>query len=214
MPRPTRAPEDIEAAKTHILDTAAEIICESGFDSLSMRKLAARLNMTAANIYNYYSNQDELYLNIQIRGFSRFAEQFSKTYEKHHDPVSRMKALIHVYLDFGLNNPGYYEIMLDSNTPRYTEYVESEMEPLAFQDKALALNLLETATRVFEEIDEMTGVVSTQDASYKALLLWTSLHGIVTLFNRDILKEVSDTPQQLIERMADDLLRQFSGQDA
>ncbi len=212
MPRPTRAPEDIEAVKAHILDTAAEIICEQGFDSLSMRKLATRLNMTAANIYNYYSNQDELYLNIQIRGFSRFAEEFAQTYGQHQDPVSKMKALIHVYLNFGFENPGYYEIMLDSNTPRYTDYIESEMEPLAYKDKALALNLLEISTRVFEEIDEMEGQSSSQDAEYRALLLWTSLHGMVTLFNRDILHEVSAKPQELIEKMTNDLLRQFSGQ--
>ncbi|MEZ4549411.1 MAG: TetR family transcriptional regulator [Desulfobacterales bacterium] len=36
---------------------------------MSMRKLAGRLKMTAANIYNYYQNKDDLYLAIQTRGF-------------------------------------------------------------------------------------------------------------------------------------------------
>ena len=30
-----------------------------------MRKIATKVSMTAANIYNYYSNKDEIYLAIQ-----------------------------------------------------------------------------------------------------------------------------------------------------
>jgi AcrR family transcriptional regulator len=211
MPKVMRAPEDIEVVKKRILDTAADIICEQGFDSLSMRKLASKLGMTAANIYNYYSNQDELYLSIQIRGFSRFYEQFFKAYARHENPIAKLKELINTYLDFGITNPGYYEIMMDSNTPRYTEYVGTKMEPLAYKDKLLSLKLVEIATTVFEEIAELDNHFLKKDSPYRALQLWSSIHGIVTLRNRKIWREVVDDPDLIIKRMADDLLLQFSG---
>lgn len=214
MPKVMRAPKDIEAAKNRILDAAADIICEQGFDSFSMRKLASKLGMTAANIYNYYSNQDELYLCIQIRGFSRLAQLFYNAYQNHTNPIKKLRELINAYLDFGINNPGYYEIMMDSNTPRYTEYVGTKMEPLANKDKQLSLKLIEITTTVFEEISESKDCSLKKEAPYRALQLWSSVHGIVTLRNRKIWREVVDDPERIIKRMADDLLVQFSGESS
>jgi len=65
MPKATRSPEEVKTVKNEILETALSLMCEDGFDALTMRKLALRLKMTAANIYNYYTNKDDLYLAIQ-----------------------------------------------------------------------------------------------------------------------------------------------------
>ena len=86
MPKPVRSPEEIEEIRNRILDTATTLIYEQGFDNLSMRKIASRLGMTAANIYNYYANQDALYLSIQIKGFTLFNEYIRKVYEAYDDP--------------------------------------------------------------------------------------------------------------------------------
>ncbi|MBU3915354.1 TetR/AcrR family transcriptional regulator [bacterium] len=210
MPKPVRSLEEVEEVKNRILDTATIIIHEQGFDNLSMRKIASRLGMTAANIYNYYSNQDELYLSIQIKGFTLFNDYVQKVYDAYDDPVERLGKLIIAYIDFGINNPGYYEIILDSNTPRYHDYVGSNMEALAYVDKQLALKLLGKAHSALEDIAEKTGRFPKEEAFYRSLQLWTSVHGIVTLRNRRIWQEVVDDPDPIIKKIADDLLLQFS----
>ena len=62
MPKTTRAAEEVIGIKDRILETALQHLIEDGFEHFSMRKLAARLGMTAANIYNYFTNKDEIYL--------------------------------------------------------------------------------------------------------------------------------------------------------
>ena len=81
MPKPIRSPKEVETVKNDILKTALKLMCDEGFDALSMRKLAARLKMTAANIYNYYENKDDLYLAIQTRGFQMIVDRFSEIYD-------------------------------------------------------------------------------------------------------------------------------------
>lgn len=210
MPKAMRCPEEIQVIRDQILDTAATIIYEQGFDNLSMRKIASRLGMTAANIYNYYANRDELYLSIQIKGFTLFNDHIQKVYDSCNEPVERLRQLIIAYIDFGISNPGFYEIMLDSNTPRYKDYIGTRMEPLAYEDKQLALDLFGKARRALAEIAETTGLFPKEDVFYRAFQLWTSVHGIITLLNRKIMYEVVEEPMPLIQKMADDLAKQFS----
>ncbi|BCS96941.1 TetR family transcriptional regulator [Desulfoluna limicola] len=211
MPKAVRSAEEIEEIKDRILDTATIIIYEQGFDNLSMRKIASRLGMTAANIYNYYANQDELYLSIQIKGFTLYNDYIVKVYNAYADPVERLGKLLVAYLDFGIGNPGYYEIMLDSNTPRYTDYMGTKLEPLAYEAKQSALTLLGRAKSAIEAVAVATGRFPKEDASYLSLQLWSHVHGTVILQNRKIWKEVVDDPEALIKRMASDLMERFLG---
>jgi len=64
MPKTTRSPEEVKKIKDRILETALQLLIDDGFMHFSMRKLAARLGITAASIYNYFTNKDELYLLI------------------------------------------------------------------------------------------------------------------------------------------------------
>ncbi len=56
MPKATRSPEEIDAVKEKILNCAFEILVKNGFERLSMARIGAKMKMTAANLYNYYSN--------------------------------------------------------------------------------------------------------------------------------------------------------------
>ena len=67
MPRTSMSGAQVSATREKILDTAADIISETGFQSLSMRRIGARVGMTAANLYNYYSNKDEINIAIRMR---------------------------------------------------------------------------------------------------------------------------------------------------
>ena len=58
---------EFQEKKELIVDIAAEIIMENGYQSLSMRNIGAKIGMTAANLYNYYSNKDELNISIRTR---------------------------------------------------------------------------------------------------------------------------------------------------
>ena len=211
MARKTRSPEVVERIKDNIIDEAMGLILEMGFNNMSLRKLAQRVGMSATNLYYYYSNKDEIYLNIQIKGFKLLQGELEKEYipEKPHESLGKM---IRTYLAFGFRNPDYYQIMLNSETPRYLEYKKknSKMEQVALKAKHMAISSIAVPLKVIEILSEASETLSTDDATFRAYQLWITLHGIVTLNNRNILLELDDSiPEKLIERMCEELMLPF-----
>lgn len=198
MPRAPRTPDEVENIRRHILDAAMEIMLAEGFAALSMRGIASRLSMTAANIYNYFSNKDEIYLAIQTRGFETLVKQFSEIAAEAIAPRDKLKAMIRAYLDFGLTHADQYEIMFTRNTPKYADYVGTPLEPVATVEKETALQVAEIAARVGSEL-------GLPDPVYRTLRAWTALHGIVSLANSRVLQEADENAAESLERLIRDL---------
>ncbi|MBI9089823.1 MAG: TetR/AcrR family transcriptional regulator [Desulfobacterium sp.] len=210
MSRKSRSPEVIEKVKNDIIEAALELMLDVGFNNMSMRKLAEKVNMTATNLYYYYSNKDEIYLSLQIKGFRLLHGILQDICDGDTDSHEILKKMIRAYLEFGFTNPDYYRIMLNSDTPRYNEYKGTEVEAVAFIDKQIALDMGELVAKVISDIAKTNPSVHVADADFRAKQMWVTLHGIVVLNNRNILQEADENPDKLIERMCEDLLAPFS----
>ncbi|MBV1921307.1 MAG: TetR/AcrR family transcriptional regulator [Pseudomonadales bacterium] len=202
MPKAPRNAEDVDAVRMQIIDAAKGIICKDGFNQLSMRKLASVLNMTAANIYNYYANKDEIYLGVQTAGFSLLQEQFYAVTQQCDSSLITLETFIRVYIEFGINNPDYYDVMLGGNTPKYVDYVGTNLEGVAFNEKKTALAIASMTTDVIVGISG----IDRDEALYRTLQAWTTLHGIVSLHNNRLLQEMDIDVNAIIERICQDLL--------
>ncbi len=209
MSRKSRTSEEIEKIKDNIIEAALELILDVGFSKMSMRKLAEKVGMTATNLYYYYSSKDEIYLHLQIKGFKLLLSILQAIYDNENNPYDALKKMIRAYLEFGFNNPDYYRIMLNSDTPRYTEYKGTEIEPVAYQDLELALGLGRVAAQVISDISKINPSVPIGDADFRAKQIWITLHGIVVLSNKKILPEAEENPEKLIDRMCKELLVPF-----
>jgi AcrR family transcriptional regulator len=209
MARKSRKPEVVEKVKNDIIEAALALILDVGFSNMSMRKLADKVNMTATNLYYYYSNKDEIYLNLQIKGFNLLVEILKNITATEKNPCKALEKMVYAYLEFGFKNPDYYRIMLNSDTPRYSEYRGTNVEPIAFLDKQIAIGMGEIAAKVITEIAEINPAVKAEDADFLAKKLWITLHGILVLSDRNILSEADDNPEKLIQRMCKDLLAPF-----
>jgi AcrR family transcriptional regulator len=209
MPKQVRAAGEVAAVKHTILETALDLMCEVGFDAMSMRKLAVKLNMTAANIYNYYKNKDELYLAIQTEGFRILADRLAAVAGTCETPVVKIRNMMEAYLDFGKNNPDYYDIMFTRNTPKFADYKSTPMEAAATVEKQTALSVADIATRAILELRSEGNTLSDDDAGYLTILTWSTLHGLVNLYNSRVLQETTDHADRFINRLLDDLINRF-----
>ena len=209
MPKPARNIEEVEAVKQQIMETARELMCEDGFESLSMRKLASRVGMTAANIYNYFTSKDELYLAIQTRGFQMLYDRFAEIYGSDAGPTEKLKGLMRAYIQFGFDFPDFYDIMFSRNTPKYADYKDTPMEPTASVEKQTALNVADLTEQAIKELMPHVTAQSPENARYLTILLWSALHGAVNLYNSRVLQEVDEAAADLIDRMIEDLSRHF-----
>ena len=200
MPKAPRTQDEIQLIRDHILEEAIRLITEKGFNNLSMRSIAAGVGMTAANIYNYYKNKDELYLDIQTRGFEQLHDHLRQALYANPDPRQGIPAVMQAYIAFGLSFPSLYEIMFILNTPKYADYRHTELEPLALVEKETALKAARLLVEALEGISPELSLVTPEDAFFRMTQVWTALHGIVSLYNSRVLQEVEEDTEVFINR--------------
>lgn len=208
MPRQTRTPEEISEVKDKILESALQSLEEDGFERFSMRRLASKLGMTAANIYNYYTNRDELYLAIQTKGFEMLYQNICEACAVGRSPLEKLEKMIHAYIEFGIEYSSYYNIMFSWNTPKYTDYIGSPLESSAFLEKQMALKTAEITSEVITRILSARGS-DTGDALYQTIRLWVTLNGLVSLINSRVLQEVDENIEEIKQRISKELITYF-----
>ncbi len=209
MSKAARSREDIESVKKKIIEASLEIIIDGGFNQLSMRKIAEKVSMTAANIYNYYSNKDEIYLAIQTRGFTHLYKIFCRIDKNIKNPLLKLEKFIRAYIDFGINNAEYYDIMFTRNTPKFADYVGTNLESTATVEKNEALKVAAICSKVIDKIKKKSKLFSI-DNRFRTLQIWTSLHGIVSLYNSRVLQEVDDGVDEFIDMQVNELMKPFT----
>jgi AcrR family transcriptional regulator len=209
MPKAPAAPEVVEAIRERILKEALFIINKDGYANLSMRKLALRLGFTAKTIYNYYSNKDELYLMVLMKGFQELTEQFRAAYLSSENPVEKMRSAVHAYVHWGIENRHYYNIMFSMDTPKYTDYLGTKMEGIADRQNQIALQVAEIGTTILTEVGLYNGSISPDEVPYRLLHIWSTLHGMVSLYISRVTLEVWDL-QGAIDRILEEVMRPFT----
>ena len=207
MPKTTRAAEEVIGIKDRILETALQHLIEDGFEHFSMRKLATRLGMTAANIYNYFINKDELYLFIQTRGFEILYDFLYEAYKRPAAPKKKLENMIRAYLKFGMDNPEYYEIMFSRNTPKYADYKGTAMEKVALLEKQTALKSADITIHALSDLFANNKTVHIDTIRFRMLHIWFTLNGMINLFNSRVLQEVEDHVDAIIKRMTQDIMK-------
>ena len=185
MPRKARSPEEVLKARQSILDQALELISEEGYNDFSMRKLANRLDMTATTIYQYFANKDELYLAVLQEGFELLYEELDHAVQKAGDPLEQLTALTRAFVDLGIGNPNFYNIMLVNDVPKYYDYVGSSNEGAAAREMEAALKVRNfISTRVLE-----SGVLDgrpVEDTMPVIIHFFCTVHGFVAFRNSQI----------------------------
>lgn len=209
MPKIKRTPGEVEEFRKKILDEALDIISDSGYDYLSMRKLASRLGIAAKTIYNYYSCKEEIYIMVLIKGFEILNEIVVDVSSIHTDPIKKLKAVCRAYVAYGIQNNNYYNIMFNLDVPKYYDYIDTPLEPVALKEKQTALKLAELGRVIISEISGKYGNIPENDIEFLLLKLWSNLHGIVSLYNSNVLQEVSDYAKGAVVRIADESVIPF-----
>jgi AcrR family transcriptional regulator len=209
MPRAARSPQEVELSKKKILDTALEFIIKEGFHNLSMRKLASRLNMTATTIYNYFSNKDEINLMIRMYGFDMLYRKFKQCFDEHSDPCERVEAMIRSYFDFGTSYPNYYDIMFNLHTPKYLDYVETDLEPVARIEKEASLRTYDITREAIAELNKNGNDRNDEEIMLLTVQLWCDAHGVISLYNSKLFQEINDNPEGLISQLIDVVIKRI-----
>ncbi|HEY9160709.1 MAG TPA: TetR/AcrR family transcriptional regulator [Desulfomonilia bacterium] len=200
--------KEIEGVKGRILDVALDIIVLEGYGSLTMRKLASRLSMTAPNIYNYYKSKDEIYIHLVIRGFDMLNNILKDVILRYKEPDERARQLAKAYLAFGLKHSGYYDIMFTYPTPKYNDYVGTALEKLSEVEYRISMEIVDFVMR---EIAAFTGKKEVDESVRVDLIgVWSLLHGMVSLYNSRIINYTTVNPEDMYNSLIDMFLSKLN----
>jgi len=209
MPKAARTPEEVEVVKQKILEEALNIITAHGYEGLTMRRLGRHMGMTAATVYNYFRNKEEIYLHVLTRGFELLYDDLLRASKSTDDPCEKLKAVWREFVRFGLNQSNYYDIMLTLYIPKYRDFAGGPLEPLARKELTTALKVADLITKVLEEIAETHGNIRKEDARIHFMRLLTGVHGVVSLYNNTILAYVHDHPEEILDSLVESHLSSF-----
>lgn len=94
MPRTheTSGSEALKERHRAVLETAARLICEKGYEAASVQDIADACGLTKAGLYYYIRSKEDLLLEIMSYGMDIFEEQVLLPVLGIADPVERLRA--------------------------------------------------------------------------------------------------------------------------
>jgi AcrR family transcriptional regulator len=87
-----------------VLDHAAHIFCDKGYEGASMRDLSRASGMSLAGLYHYFSSKEELLYLIQKHAFRTIIENARKRLAEVSDPEERIRIFLENHLEYFLAN--------------------------------------------------------------------------------------------------------------
>ena len=93
-----RARRGRPARQAQILETAARIFCEKGFDKASMGDIADAMKLTKAGLYHHIRSKEELLYEIMAYGMDLFEQKVLSRVAAIDDPLERLRATFRAHV--------------------------------------------------------------------------------------------------------------------
>src|ERR1700761_9067220 len=100
-----------EETRINILDASLEIVKEEGWNALSMRKIADKIEYTAPIIYEYFSNKEAILLELTRKGYILLSKKMQDAKSKHRLPAKQLEAMWLAYWNFAFAEKELYRVM-------------------------------------------------------------------------------------------------------
>lgn len=190
----TRRARQKALLRQEILDAARDILARQGYEQLSMRKVAERIEYSPTAIYLHFEDKRDLMFQVCEETFGKLVQDLASLHTEFRDPVVRLREGMRRYVTFGLRNPQHYLATFvtvpHEQTPedaeRYNNPDSNGMRALGIMRATVADCV---ASRAFRTVDP--------DVTTRAL--WAALHGLTALliqmphFQWGVQAEVVDT---------------------
>jgi AcrR family transcriptional regulator len=159
-----------------ILDAARELFVTEGFEGVSMRKVAEKIEYSPTAIYVHFADKQELFRELCHQDYARLAEVFQSSVMST-DPIERLKQIGAIYIDFGTRYPNHYRFMF--MTPHPPHEPDEEDREMMGNPEMDAYAFLKWAVQ--QAIDAGCFREELTDAELVSQTLWASVHGVISL---------------------------------
>ena len=161
--------------RQRILDAARELFVTEGYEAVSMRKIAQRIEYSATAIYSYFADKAALLRALCDHDFGAITQQFV-TIATIADPEERLRESGRAYVRFALEHPHQYQLMFMTQLPAMdpTESMHEKGNP-----SSDSYAFLQQTVRELIEGGHLRPEFD--DVELVAQALWSTLHGVAAL---------------------------------
>lgn len=194
--RRERAKENL---REQIMDAARELFVSEGYESVSMRKIADKIEYSPTTIYLYFKDKTDLLVQLCDETFARLGERLERIRQKQEDPLLALREAARAYVKFGLQHPNHYKIVFI--TPLQQE-VDDERYAFEGSMGERTFNYLRECVSACVEQKKFRPV----DVETTSQALWAAMHGVTSL-----LVAHADFPwvsrEKLIDQVIDTMIK-------
>jgi AcrR family transcriptional regulator len=163
------------ALRQEILAAARELFAKHGYESVSMRKIAERIEYSPTAIYLHFRDKEQLLQEICTDTFQLLSRKLAKVATTEADPGDLLRRGLRVYVDFGISHPNHYRTTF--MTPHHHAREAESCADIDFGTGGQAFQfLLDAVGRVMA-----SGPTRQTDVMAVSQALWMTVHGITSL---------------------------------
>ncbi|WP_395359273.1 TetR/AcrR family transcriptional regulator [Streptomyces sp. YH02] len=177
-----------------IVATARELAEQQGWDAVTTRRLAERIEYSQPVLYSHFRGKREIIGAVALDGAAEMAAALraasAAAASPSDGPRARVAALARAYLDFAARNPAVYDAMFQLDGG------------LAFAAEDTPEPLKDGFAALLESLDEVAG--DGVDPGLFTEVFWAALHGLATLTRAGRLppQDTERRTQLLVDRLA------------
>lgn len=161
--------------KEALIGEAMKFIEANETEQLSLRRLAKEVGISPSAVYNHFPDKNALMLAIKARLYSEFNQYYEAQCQEATDPKAAILEMCLAYYYFSQEQPARFQILFASTLPM--EWSSPEMVDIACQ------SIIRLRKLVLEIYHQYQVPCSEEALVDHTLLIWSQLHGIVSLKN-------------------------------
>jgi AcrR family transcriptional regulator len=152
-----------------ILVAAWQLVLESGWQSLSIRKIADAIEYSIPVVYEYFENKEAILLEFNKLGFKLLGDKLKEAKSAHRNPEKQLEAIAYAYWDYAFSHKEYYQVMFGLGMPSCEQ--AKKMPELTEFTKVIETTINQIASDAGQEINVFLKVQS----------FWSMIHGLVSI---------------------------------
>jgi AcrR family transcriptional regulator len=160
--------------RQEILDAASDLFVKEGYEQVSMRRIAEKIEYSPTTIYLYFKDKADLLDQICQETFARLVQHLNRILEQPGDPLERLKRGLVAYIEFGLENPQHYRVVFMMPHPEGFDRLKY------LQPDSPGMQAFDFLRRCVFDCISARKLRST-DAELVGQTLWCGIHGVTSL---------------------------------
>ena len=186
-----------------IFSAAREIALQDGWPSVTIRKVADRIEYSPPTIYEHFESKEAILVALMRQGFRLLLDEIRAAYESAGDPETGFFRAADAYWDFAYKYPEMYQVMMGLGGVPFC----ADGEPVE------AHEVLEYAVQMVQQVVTAKGI-RLDDPIEVVKMVWGTVHGLVALSMVDGIFEHAPSGKHLIQRAMKDFLAGWRARQA